>query len=339
MVSTPQMSVVEASSECYPQCREYRRTVALAKGPEGATFAVDIFRVKGGKMHAWRAFSEVAASDVADSSLSFEDIAMPPEPPIPDYGASEAPEHIAGLRDVRCGGSPPPSWRAVWSDAYRTYRLWMLSPTHRVQAGHGPGQETWEEAGRRVRCVEAIREGDDVESVFVAVHDPAGVVTNAEVVETISHADPNAVVVQITSEWGTYLIFGDCTDEVETDRVRFAGAFGALCIPLIGQRWYLTSGAHTLMTVDGFGFDSGATAFESVARRDGYNRIALETAIPREQQSVPDDVTRYVAIETDTLATGLPVARVDERAITVDAFPVPEDIRRVRYEAVRYASE
>ena len=339
MVTAPHMSVVEASSECYPQCSEYRRTAAMAKGPDGATFTLDIFRVKGGGKHTWRAFSEVAASDMADGSLSFEGIAMPPEPPIPDYGASEATEHIAGLRDVRCEGNPPPSWRAVWSDARRSYRLWMLSPVDRVQAGHGPGQETWEEAGRRVRCVEAIREGDDVESVFVAVHDPAGVVTSAEIVETIPHTDPNAVVVQITSEWGTYLVFSDCADEVETDRARFAGAFGALCIPLIGPRWYLASGARTLMTVDGFGFDNGMPEFESVARRDGYDRIALETAIPREQHPVPDDVKHYVAIETDTLATGLPIARMDERTITVDTFPVPDDIRRVRYEAVRYARE
>jgi len=54
MATSPRVSVVEASSSVYLQCEQYRRTVALIKGPGAQTFAVDVFRVGGGKKHAWR---------------------------------------------------------------------------------------------------------------------------------------------------------------------------------------------------------------------------------------------------------------------------------------------
>ena len=66
MATSPRVSVVEASSRVYPQCADYRRLVALIKGPGAQTIALDIFRIRGGDKHAYRLFSELAASDAMD---------------------------------------------------------------------------------------------------------------------------------------------------------------------------------------------------------------------------------------------------------------------------------
>ena len=83
MVNSPVVSAVEGSSTAYAQCDVYRRLVALIKGPQGRTFAVDIFRVRGGEHHAYRLFSELAASDAPDGEVLFHNIEMPPERPLP----------------------------------------------------------------------------------------------------------------------------------------------------------------------------------------------------------------------------------------------------------------
>ena len=50
----PGIEVVQASGHAvYPQCKEYRRTTALVRRPDGHTYAVDFFRVKGGKVHQY----------------------------------------------------------------------------------------------------------------------------------------------------------------------------------------------------------------------------------------------------------------------------------------------
>ena len=58
MVTTPP-SRRSASSDTYGQCQDYRRQLTLIKGPEGRTFLVDIFRVKGGRKHSFRLWSEL----------------------------------------------------------------------------------------------------------------------------------------------------------------------------------------------------------------------------------------------------------------------------------------
>lgn len=49
----PGVTVTQASATAYEQCREYRRTCALVELPGGATYAVDFFRVQGGKKHQY----------------------------------------------------------------------------------------------------------------------------------------------------------------------------------------------------------------------------------------------------------------------------------------------
>ncbi len=51
---SPGIEVIQASGfNVYPQCDEYRRTTALIRRPDGQTYTVDLFRVKGGKVHQY----------------------------------------------------------------------------------------------------------------------------------------------------------------------------------------------------------------------------------------------------------------------------------------------
>ncbi len=50
----PEIEVVQASGfNAYPQCEEYRRTTSLIRTPDGQTYAVDFFRVRGGENHKY----------------------------------------------------------------------------------------------------------------------------------------------------------------------------------------------------------------------------------------------------------------------------------------------
>ena len=52
--TAPGIEVIQASGlGAYLQCDEYRRTAALVNGPTGETYAVDFFRVSGGKTHQY----------------------------------------------------------------------------------------------------------------------------------------------------------------------------------------------------------------------------------------------------------------------------------------------
>jgi len=339
MVTSPRASVVEASSQAYGQCREYRRTVTLIKGPDGQTFALDIFRVKGGSRHDYRLFSELASSDASDGELRFEDIEMPPEPPLPDIGASVADEDIFGLRDTRTVDCPGAPWRAVWKQRGRRYRLWMLSQADAVQASNGPGQKSRNQAGRRVRYLGAVRTGEDLASCFVAVHEPSGLrgkmpVRKAVRLTVPSHAGPDAVAIKIESSWGTYRVFSEFRREAEVDGVSFKGRFGILCETPEGSEWVLTSGAVT-MAANGIGFRDKPAVWSGKVLGQTEQSIRADTDRPRGWPRSADGVEGYVRVKMGGTWTGYPVKSTSKGQIQVDRFPL-QKVSRFEMPAVRW---
>jgi len=328
MVISPRVSVVEASSKVYKQCQAYRRLVALMKGPGSQTFVVDIFHVKGGSKHDYRAFSELAASDAVSGRLEFVGLQMPTEKPLPQIGASLKREDIFGLRDVRCVDDPPTGWQAIWRQADRQYRLWMLSDANRVEASNGPGQETREQIGRRVRYVDAIQQGSDLDSTFVAVHEPGGVdghmpIRRAVLLEVPAEAGPDAVALRIESDWGTYLVLSDFADVAEVAGVRFQGAFGIWCQSPQGKRWLLASGASTFVT-SGFGFEGATPSWSGSVVKQNEHQIIVDTDRPVDWLPLSTQVSSHVLVQSEGHGTGFPVLSIGERSISVQRFPMPE---------------
>ncbi|MDP6124933.1 MAG: heparinase II/III family protein, partial [Candidatus Latescibacteria bacterium] len=279
MVTSPSISVVEGSSTCYPQCSEYRRLIALIKGPDDTTVMVDIFRVAGGRNHDWRVFSELASSDANNGSLEFEDIRIPDQAPLPDFEASMEDEHVFGLRDFRSTVDTAGGWRAVWKQSDRKNRLWMLTLADEVVVSNGPGQERFEAPGRRVRYVDVIRRGEGAKSSFVAVHEPDGPdgrfpITDIELLDLPTDAGELAVALRIESSWGRYWLFSDVDSAVEVERIKFQGKFGVLCEPNDGGRWLMSSGARTLRKAE-FGFTDAVIGWSAgVADQDGGRLVA-----------------------------------------------------------------
>ncbi|MSS73752.1 MAG: hypothetical protein EXS64_20025 [Candidatus Latescibacteria bacterium] len=345
MVTSPRVSVVEASSEVYDPCREYRRLVALIKGPDAQTFAVDIFRVKGGARHDYRLFSELASSDAEDGALDFIGLPMPPERPLPGVGASQRAEDISALRPCRAAEHPPSSWQAIWKEKGHRYRLWMLSQVDSVQASDGPGQEDREQPGRRVRYLDAVRTGRDLSSAFVAVHEPGtGIlpITRAVRLEVPDRAGPDAAALRVESKWGTYLVFSEFRREAEVEGVRFRGKFGILCRTSEGGRWWLTCGATALQSA-GFGFENAPASWSGRVVGQTETALTADANRPAGWTSSPQGVTNYVLVKTGAYATvqtgphvtGLPVRSSGRDRILVDRFPLPK-VTRFEMLEVRY---
>jgi len=344
MVASPKVSVVEASSEVYPQCRDYRRLVALVKGPGAETFCVDIFRVKGGKRHDYRVFCELASSDAGrEGRLSFTGVRMPAGRPLKPIGASDREEDISGLQDIRQAKRPPAAWQAVWKEKGRSHRMWMLGQVDAAQMGHGPGQEMMsdpKQVGRRVRYVDAVREGEDLSSAFVVVHEPSGPrgmmpIREAVRLEVPAEAGPEAVALRVESRWGTYLIFSEFSREAGVEGVRFRGKFGVVCRAAKGKRWMLACGARTLKA-EGFGFAGAPAVWKGRVVSQTEREIVADTDRPAGWAALPEGVTSYVLAQTAPCLTGFPVKAVGKNRISVDRFPLPE-ARRFELMAVRYS--
>jgi len=341
MATSPNVSVVEASSRAYPQNDRYRRTVALFKGPGAETFAVDIFRVSGGKKHAYRVFSELASSDAPGGELRFDGLDMPPGPPLPQVAGSTKPEDIFGLRDLRSNDHPPPGWRAIWAEADRSYRLWSLSQVDRVEASNGPGQEDRSQMGRRVRYLDLVRSGDGLQSLFVAVHEPGTdgkwPVRSARRLDVPQEGGPEAVAVKIDSEWGEYIVLSDFAEEAEIDGVRFAGSFAVLCRTPKGGKWLFAVGAETLQQAP-FGFSGNPAWWSEKVADNTETCIRPTTKRPPDWPSMPDICQNYLLASDGLYETGFPVEEVGEETITVRRFPLP-NLTSFQLPAVRYISK
>lgn len=343
MFTSPKLSLVEAASDAYGQCREYRRLAALVKGPAAQTFMIDIFRVKGGDRHDYRVFSELASSDAAEGRLEFFGLSMPPEPPLPQVGASLKLEDIFGLRDTRGVDSPPPNWQATWLEPKHRYRLWMLTPVDRVEASNGPGQENRNQPGRRVRYLDVVRSGKSIDSTFVAVHEPSGPdgtmpIQTVERLELPATAGPDAVAIRIVSSWGTYLVFSEFATPTQVAGVRFQGAFGVLNQGRDGERWLLAAGAGTFMA-DGLGFHDISSTWGGRIAAQTETQLTSESIAPHDWPTVPTGVTSYALVRVkDGTMTGFPVRSTQDKTISFDRFPLPPS-DEFKLESVQFLAE
>ena len=341
MVASPRISAVAAESQVYPQCTDYRRTVMLIKGPNADTFAVDIFRVKGGRKHVYRLFSELAASDSRDNRLEFAGLSMPSIPPFPDIGGSVKPGHVYGLLDPQRAMNPPPAWQALWSEAGMQFRMHMFTPADAVETAHGPGQERREipaQIGRRVRYVNVIREGENLESVFVAIHEPSCAdgslpILKAERLPVPAPAGTDAVALRIESKWGSYLVLSEFEQTAVINGVQFQGALGIVCRKPEADKWCFSVGAGTIAYGD-IGIAGKSAWWEGQAVSNTENRILAETKQPADWPADVPGVQNHVIVEDGKHWTGFPVQETGEDFIKVQRFPL-QKVCRFRLPAVR----
>jgi hypothetical protein len=336
MAASPLASVVEASSTAYAQCIDYRRRVVMVKGPGSASFAVDIFHVAGGSHHAFRTYSEIAASDAKNGAITFDGVDMPPEPPLPEVGASLEREDIHGLRDVRSAKATGDAWQATWREEDAAYRLWMLSPCDRVEASNGPGQRDLREAGRRVRYVDAVREGDVLASTFVAVHEPSDNAGNFLIRDAVpiavEHAGPHAVALRVETDFGQFFVFNTFDQAATVAGIRFQGKFALLKFEERNLVGWFTVGAHVLKA-PGVDFEDANAMRTAALKAEGDTLVAEEVhAWPQIDQAA----TAWAQVRTPEGRMGYRVEKLDETGFETGDYPLPPEVHAATIHAVRY---
>ncbi|MFP4500722.1 MAG: heparinase II/III family protein [Candidatus Hydrogenedentota bacterium] len=333
MATSPLASVAEASTDAYDQCSAYRRRVVLVKGKEGP-FLVDRFHVRGGGKHAYRVYSEVAASDTENGELGFHGVDMPPEPPLPEVGQSLAREDIFGLRDVRTA-APEGPWKATWRDAEGAYSLCMLSPCDTVAAANGPGQRGRKDPGRRVRYVDAIREGEELESTFMAVHTPGGAGLQTKRLDAAA-GGPRAMAVRVDAGDSRYLLLHDFETPAVVAGVRFQGTLAVLEMSGGATVRCMTVGAATLEAGQ-YAFENQVAAISGPADHRDDHALVFEDA-PGAWPVVEDACTAYARVDTGNRVTGYPVASLsDGGVVAITGYPLGE-VASAALPAVRYTA-
>ena len=138
-----------------------RQVVWVQSGERG--YAVDIFRVRGGRMRDWSAHAETA-------DLRLKGATLYPVAEVP--GCDYAYHQLKAVRSGRIRGPLQVDW--VWREKPRArLRLYLLSPTKgQVYVGEGPAQRHQGEQGRTLPFV-IVRDQDQEATTFVAVWEPS----------------------------------------------------------------------------------------------------------------------------------------------------------------------
>ncbi len=138
----PGLQAVEVSSpNVYPQTSEYRRMLAFIETKPGLGYAVDIFRVAGGRHHM-RSFhgpsDQVTVHGIDLRSQEGGTLAGPKVPFGPHPDGAEFPVGYSWLKDIDRSGPPQSDWQMEWNLAQGVngatgqerirLRLWDFTP-------------------------------------------------------------------------------------------------------------------------------------------------------------------------------------------------------------------
>ncbi|MHB8995326.1 MAG: heparinase II/III family protein [Armatimonadota bacterium] len=305
---TPGLEVMQASAVAYTQCPAYRRTVALVRLPEGGNYAVDCFRVAGGKRHHYSCNANGAFAGVQGVELK------------PVEGK------LSWLTNLRGGAAGDDSWQASWREQKIGFQVLMAGAVGRVLVADAPG---WRSAkGNQLNAppitqILAERSSEkDLSSLFTAVMVPFR--GEKSPVKTLSRLLPDAADRDATADDAVAVVvdLGDRTDYLiftPDDRartygpVRLAGRFGYASVGRDGklQRGYLLDG--TELTCGGTSLSQPSARLErKVASVEG-STITLDEPL-RGAEGLPGS---YLL----SGETGFEIEAVDGRKLTVRNYP------------------
>jgi len=327
MLTSPNVSVVEASSKVYDQCSMYKRLIMFFKGPNGASFVVDFFRVKGGKTHDYRIFSEIASSDDEKGGMTFFGLGVPSVGPLHKVGADLSEDKIFRLRDSLSDKTPPDTWQAIWQGGFRSYKLWFLSSVDEVVVSNGPGQENKLQIGRRVRYLDAIRRGKELESTFIAIHEPLQGPDSSmiEAVETLKSPDNNigdpALALRIQTKLGSFFILNNFEQETEVQDIRFKGKLAIVYKTAKGADWFLSSEAE-LLKCGSMGFSNQSPVWSGAVSNYTSDCIKTVSKKPENWDTIPSGCQNHVLVLDGGYQTGYPVSEFKDTEIKLDRFPL-----------------
>ncbi|MDP6775267.1 MAG: heparinase II/III family protein, partial [Candidatus Latescibacteria bacterium] len=230
----PGVEAVQASANAYSQCDRYQRTCVLVEIPGGGSYAIDLFRVRGGNLHQYGFQCNGKLVGVEGAALE------------------SAEDEIEWLNHIRAGLTGGPA-AVTWAHAGVHMDLRVLGPIDRLLAADAPG---WRSSkgdqlhAPAIQQVLAERSGDgDLESRFAAVVSPypegSGAVKGARLL--LDDAQTGAMAVVVEREGRTdYLLSSPEGIPCDAGPVTMAGRLGFVSVDAAGQatRAYLLGGTR-----------------------------------------------------------------------------------------------
>ena len=295
------VEVVQASAEAYTQCEVYERTCALVEIPGGQTYAVDFFRVAGGRQHRYGFHCNGRLAGVAGTS--FEPV-------------EEAFEWLSNLRAAR----PADPCVATWACEGVRMDLRLLSPFDRLLVADAPGWRSNLGAQQHRPPVQEIlaerRGGPGLDSRYAAVMVPyAGAdspVRSARLM--VDDARTGAMAVAVEREGDTdYIVSSPGEIPVRCGPVSVTGRFGFASVDAAGRllRAYLLDGTELRCGGEILRIPEGQTALKVTSVEGRTFQLTADAPGDRDLRGT------YLL----TGDTGYEIEAVSRRSITVRDYP------------------
>lgn len=302
--SSPLVEVISASANAYEQCDRYHRTCALVNLPGGGTYAVDIFRVRGGKLHQYGLNCNGRLTGIMGAD---------PQP---------SGEEMQWLENIRTA-EPKDTFSVSWEYDGVKFDMIMLNPVDRLLVADAPGWRN--NRGEHINA-------PPIQQVFAERRDDIGAESIFAVVlvpwQGASSPVKSVGGIHFDAETGTVAI------AVERD----GGIDYIVSAPEGGRKKYgpvETDGRFAFARVDGSGKPEGAYLLDGSFLSCGGNTLSTGTARSelrvesvdgrriRLAEPLPQgfNVTgRYILAE----GTGFEPVSASGQTIEVRDYPVPD---------------
>ena len=301
--TSPLVEVTEATANAYGQCSLYKRTTALLYLPDGGSYAVDIFRVRGGKSHVYSLNCNGQLIGVTGAD------------------PRETGREIKWLDNLR-SDTPNSTFSTTWEYDGARFGMIMVSPVDRLTIADAPGwRNNRGEAlnAPPIQQVLAERNTDDGYSDFAAVLVPyEGLESPVQAVRTLLYEQgPGNIALKIELDGRTDYIFS-FTDTAprEFGPLKAAGRFGFASFDKSGKLTaaYLLAGTELTASGVGVTLDKPSVAITAASADGRTFRLAGST---------PDGMD----LAGKTLladGTGYEIESFTKNAITVRDYPAIE---------------
>jgi hypothetical protein len=215
--------------------------------------------------------------------------------------------------------------------------MWMNGPVDAVEASNAPGQRTHEEAGRRVRVVDAIRQGDGLRSNFASVRESRsgeGDFPVRTVTRVTSESMPGAVALKIETASGVYYALNNAEEVLDIDGLQFQGTFALVLRKPDGTAQVLALGA-ALLSVDGVTVTTGSPTWSAAATRASASALEAAVAPPSDWNFSPGTARAYARVNLAGEWSGFRIDSVEGTLVKTLRFPM-QAIEGVEIPAIVY---
>lgn len=313
----PGLEIVQASATVYEQCDRYVRTCVLVQVPGAQTYALDIFRVRGGSLHQYGFHSNGSLSDL---SAEVE----------PDS------QEISWLSNIRSSG-PLDGFTATWQNEGVKLDLSLLNATDRLLLADAPGwrSDLGNELNRPpVQQIMAERssEGElcsQFASIISPYEDSSPIISSRVLVD-----DPESetLALEIARADATDIIVSNpAGGTMSAGPLTMTGRFAFVSVDQSGRvtRSYLLDGTHLGSGDTSLTLPSGRT---ELAVSSTHDRTYHLTDIPPNDLSKPGS---YLLVGD----TGYEIESVSGSTLTVRDYPATESDTITLLHSIEFSRE